>query len=140
MYSLKLNGYIFTSKPHPRNSVTISLERNLALLPVTYTSTFRIRKKPFSRLAKSYSEKLSFMTLFSSSHFHAGTLTSGQSLLWNCPLSQPFFPVKPEQENRATETKFYAHGYPHAFKSVSRSKEGGKRKPYAPDACEIHDA
>lgn len=45
--SEKLREAMWISSPRPRNSVIISLERNLALLPVTYRSTFFIRVKPF---------------------------------------------------------------------------------------------
>ena len=40
----KVRGYIWTSSPRPANSVAISLDKSRALLPVTNTSIFSLRK------------------------------------------------------------------------------------------------
>ena len=42
------SGYTLISSPLPLNSVTISLDKNLELLPVTYTSMLLIRSRLFS--------------------------------------------------------------------------------------------
>ena len=39
-------GMTWTSSPRPRNSVITSFDKNLELLPVTYTSTLRWCSSP----------------------------------------------------------------------------------------------